>query len=304
MQAPGPRVKPGHLRAFRWASSADAGLDVLELSELFHPTGYRLFRSQPTLRVGVAVGGFWLMVGYFRTPTRCRFGAPQCTHTTHAHSQLELKPQTPTGPPLHSEPAPGGWTTSSGDESWRCSTRLSTPGSRGLDNTALVRLQLGTEDAFGVGSRGRAVQPERLAGRLFAANKGEGKYRAPVQLWVGRPRWTPCTPSRGSQTPRVLLVSCQTMPGDNGQGRGNTNTKLSRKPFGKLQPRRGRRRVGPGCCSWLALLLLGEGLSVYLADRDLGEERQTTLATERCSKTIEREKLLGSRSFQLGGAGL
>jgi len=26
---PGPRVKPGHLRAFRWASSADAGLDGL-----------------------------------------------------------------------------------------------------------------------------------------------------------------------------------------------------------------------------------------------------------------------------------
>jgi hypothetical protein len=81
---------------------------------------------------------------------------------------------------------------------WRCSTRLSTPEPRGLDDSALDRLQLGTEDAFGSWQSGPRCSTRTADWPLIRCHEeGEGRGRVLlVQPRTRWPRWTPYT-SRG-----------------------------------------------------------------------------------------------------------
>jgi hypothetical protein len=129
-------VKPGHLRLFV-GPAPRAGLEPI-LGPFRMLASDRLppfSRSQPTLSACRRGGGLlaWLMVGYFkipRTPAR-PLRVPLSAHARRTHTtrtplahtfrsvaQQELEPpaQSPAGPPLHSEPAPDG-PTSSGDKS-------------------------------------------------------------------------------------------------------------------------------------------------------------------------------------------
>ncbi|KAK0622845.1 hypothetical protein B0T14DRAFT_154362 [Immersiella caudata] len=162
---PGPRVKPGHLRTFRWASSAGRlGTDLGRFQNACIRQVAAPF-SIPTYAACVSAwrwAAAWLKSRTLQNPKDARLlparvplsaHARRTAHHSHttlsiSRSQRELALQLSRPLARLSTLSPLDGPALSGDGLWRCSTRLSTPVWRGLDDSALDRLQLGTEDAF------------------------------------------------------------------------------------------------------------------------------------------------------------
>jgi hypothetical protein len=185
---------------------------------------------------------------------------------------------------------------------WRCSTRLSTPEPRGLDDSALDRLQLGTEDAFGSWQSGPRCSTRTADWPLIRCHEeGEGRGRVLlVQPRTRWPRWTPYT-SRGKSD---AARTCRFLSDDAVETSARAVATQTQTSPGKLLEG-GAAAKGPtcarsGCCSWLLCAWVVD----LLKDRRLGDEKDDAGNKKMARKPSRRRNCWGSRSFQLGGTWL